>query len=223
MIPVFDRQSSFFGVVSKGEAHQLMKKILFVISLLAAQAQAAMIISEIDLANDRVELVNNCGFVQEISTWWWCNNVNGSPRYSRVSDYAIDSLSTASSYTSINPGEILVINLTAGMLPDANGELGLYAINSFGSAAVIADYVLWGADGNRDFVAENSGIWINNDEIDISGLGVGDTIQLGLGLPGNSAADYSLGAGTLGAANIPEPSVALLSLLGVLGVIHRRR
>ena len=58
--------------------------------------------------------------------------------------------------------------------------------------------------------------------IDISGLGSGETIQLGIGLPGNSAADYTIGAGTIGSGNIPEPAAGVLALLG-LGFLARRR
>ena len=95
--------------------------------------------------------------------------------------------------------------------------------NSFGTASAIEDYVLWGASGIRDLTAENAGIWTDNDSIDVSGLGAGETVQLGIGLPGDSAADYTTGTGTLGSTNVPEPSIGLLALSGLCFLARRRR
>jgi len=185
---------------------------------------AALVISEIDVTNDRVELVNTGAGTENISTYWLCNRVNGSPFYSQVSSATINvGLSTATSL-SIEAGEILVLDLGSGILSAANGELGIYNTNSFGSASAIEDYVLWGANGIRDLVAQNAGIWTDNDSIDVSGLGAGDTIQLSLSQDGNSAGDYSVAAQTLGVAqSVPEPSSLALASLAGIGLLRRKR
>jgi hypothetical protein len=169
---------------------------------IGAIARAEMVFSEADLAGNKVELVNIGAGSVDLSSYWFCNRVNGRPFYLTVSDAGtIDTaLSTARSLR-VAPGEILVLDLRAGFLPDANGELGLYESNIFsGSGAPIEDYILWGADGRRDFVAQAAGIWIDNDWIDVSGLGTGDTIQLALGRPGDQASEYFIGPESLGVA-----------------------
>ena len=164
---------------------------LLVAITLAGAAEGQVVISEVDLAGNRVEIVNAGAGNVNITTWLWCNRINGSPFYSTVASAStIDAaLSTATSLD-VGPGEILVVTLTAGVLPDANGELGLYATGSFSSASEIRDYVLWGAAGIRDFVAAQAGIWIDNNWIDVSGIGPGDSIQLGAGNPGDAASEY---------------------------------
>ena len=175
---------------------------------IAASARADLVLSEIDLLGNKVELVNLGNTTVDISSYWWCNRVNGSPFYSTVASAStIDaSLSTATSFA-IGTGEILVLDLTSSFLPDSNGELGLYNTNIFTSSDAIVDYVLWGANGIRDSVAAAAGIWIDNDSIDVSGLTVGDSVQLSLNAPGNQAGDYFVGLASLGVAqSIPEPS-----------------
>jgi len=175
--------------------------------LVGSLVQAEITISEIDLANDQVEIVNAGTTTEDISSWWRCNRVNGLPFYSTLSSATIDvGFSTSgTSYASFAPGDILLFDST-GLLTDANGEFALYNTNSFGSATAMEDYILWGANGIRDFVAQNAGIWIDNDEIDVSGLVAGDTIQLGLGLPGDQASDYFIGPSTLGVAQSFAPT-----------------
>ena len=159
-------------------------------------------ITELDLAGNQIELANAGTTNVNMTSWWMCNRVNGSPSYSALSNATIDTgLSTATSLD-VAPGEILVLNISSSLLPDANGEFGLYNSSSFTSSTAIEDYILWGADGVRDLVAANAQIWIDNDSIDVSGLGVGETIQLSPGTPGNRASDYFIGPSNLGTVDI---------------------
>ncbi len=180
-------------------------------------APGQMTITEVGLLEDQLELVNTGATTIDMSTWWWCNRVNGSPFYSAVNASTIEaSLSTTTSLASVAPGDIVVFNLSSTILRDPNGELGLYNTNSFGSASAIEDYVLWGANGIRDLTAQTAGIWIDNDSIDHTSLVLGETIQLIAGLPGHQAAHYAIGPSSLGVDNsIPEPATLGLLLAGL--------
>ncbi|NNC90222.1 MAG: hypothetical protein HKN82_17330, partial [Akkermansiaceae bacterium] len=187
-----------------------MKAIFLIptLFLVPLAASAGVVLSEIDLAGNRVELINTGGSAADLTGWWWCNRVNGSPFYALVtSNSTVDAglSSPGATLTNFGAGQVMVLDLTSGFLPDANGELGLYTTNSFGSASAIHDYVLWGGSGIRDLTAQNAGIWIDNDSISVAGLGAGDTIQLKPGLPGNSAADYEIAPSTLGAEQVAAP------------------
>lgn len=189
-------------------------------------ANANLIISEVDLIGNKVELVNIGASSVDTTTWWWCNRVNGSPFYDTVaSSSTIDAgLSTATSFN-VGAGEILVLDISAGFLPNGNGELGLFNSNSFGSASAIEDYVLWGANGIRDIVAQNAGIWTDNSFIPVAGMASGQSFQLGLGNPGNSAPEYFVGGASLGVAqSIPEPaSLVFMVVTACGGFFFRRR
>jgi hypothetical protein len=116
---------------------------------LPGSAPATLTITEVDLANDKAEFVNLTTNTVDASSWWLCNRVNGSPFYPTLASATIDTnLSSATSLV-VAPGEILVLEIV-GLLPDANGELGTYNVNNFGSASAIEDYIAWGAGGIRD-------------------------------------------------------------------------
>ena len=200
---------------------------LSVIVVLSCSLHAEITLNEIDLANNKVEVTNTGGSSIDISTWWYCNRVNGSPFYQQLGssltiDTALSSEGVGASLTSVDPGEILVLDVPSTALPDVNGEFSFYNTNSFGSSAAIEDYVLWGANGIRDIVAQNAGIWTDNDFIDISGIGPGETLQLSPGLPGDDESEYIIGTGTLGAANIPEPATLALAFVSLCLVCRRR-
>ena len=195
-------------------------------ALTAGPAGAQLVISELDLAGDRVELVNIGPSTVDATLWWVCNRVNGPPGfYDPISTLAIDmQLSTGTSYD-VAPGEILVIDVT-GYLPDANGEFALYNTNSFLSAAAIEDYVAYGGNGTRDSVAQTAGIWTNDTFVAIAGIGAGETIQLELDQFGDAADEYFVGDGTLGVAqSVPEPGATLAgaACLLALGCLRRVR
>ena len=205
--------------------------IAVLMSLVASHGSwADLIISEFSLAADQVELVNVGSEVVNIAAYSWCNRVNGSPFYDTVANVSTiePSLSTSGGFT-MSPGDVLVVSLDSPFLPDSNGELGLYSAALFSEPTALVDYVLWGFDGVRDSVAEAAGLWIDNDAIDTSSLGPGETVQLDRNRPGDAASDYILAPDTLGLAqSIPEPSpffcgLALLFLRMGLGRLSRAR
>lgn len=181
--------------------------VLSMASFVGAAAYGQIVISEVDLINNKVELVNLGTNSVDATTWWWCNRVNGSPFYATISGSTIDTnLSTATSLN-IGGGEILVMNVPAGMLPNGNGELGLYKSNSFASTTAMEDYVLWGATGVRDSVAQTKGIWTDNEFIVVTNMTTGDSLQLDVGFSGNDAEEYFVGPSSLGVAQslvVPE-------------------
>lgn len=188
-------------------------------------SSGSIIISEIDLTNNRVELVNTGTSSVDLTNYWWCNRENGSPFYQQINttNSVVDTGLSTGSLASFGAGDILVLDISASFLPDINGELGLYTTNTFGASAAIEDYVLWGNTGIRDAVAEGASIWTDNEFIDISGLSAGESIQLRNGELGNSASEYFLGASSFGV--VPEPSSTLLLSLGALGLglIRKRK
>lgn len=174
---------------------------LALLGLTAGAGFANVVISEVDLANNKLELINTGGSSVDMSSWWFCNRVNGSPFYSTMASASIDVANSTATSLNMAPGELLTLNVSGTILVDANGELGLYNTNSFGSSSAIEDYVLWGANGIRDLTAQNAGIWVDNDAIDLSGAGPGDTIQLSAGQPGNEASHYTVAASSIGSPN----------------------
>lgn len=192
---------------------------------LAGNLQAAIVISEIDLLNNRVELVNT-GSTTNIADWYFCNLVSGSPAYDQVDDRAVVVTALSSvgtSFTNFLGNSILVLEFTSGnFTPNTIGELGLYTTPSYTSASALEDYVAWGADGARDNVADAAGEWLEGAFVDLTGLGAGQTIQANPGTNGASPAEWSIGTSTLGATNVPEPSTAFLGILS-LGLLARRR
>ncbi|MEM6687833.1 MAG: PEP-CTERM sorting domain-containing protein [Planctomycetota bacterium] len=190
-------------------------------------SRGGIVITEVDLANNLIELTNDGIMNVDISTWWLCNRVNGSPFYATVSSAtSINGSSFEASGAAdliLENGDVLVLNVDAGLLPDANGEFAFYNTNSFGSTSAIEDYILWGNPGIRDIVADNAGLWIDNESIDVSGIGAGETIQL-LSGTGVQASEYGIAPATLGfVAAVPEPSVTLVLSAGALIVSARRK
>lgn len=213
-------------MMTRTKALLSLATVLVTALLLSASAQAVTI-TEVDLAGNRLEMVNETAGSFNMSAWQWCNRVNGSPFYSSFGTIGtIDAaLSTpGTSFANFQAGDIMVVTLNDAFLPDAGGEMGIYSSGSFGSAAAIVDYVAWGTPtGFRDTVAQTAGIWTDNDQLALPAAG--DTIQLNFGSPGNAASDYSSAAATLGVF-VPEPSSVAILMLGMLsmaGVVRRRK
>ena len=150
---------------------------------LAPQVGADLVISEVDLATGQVEIVNTGDASVDMTSYRWCNRVNGAPSfYPGVSAATInEALSTASSLD-VGPGQLLVFDLPVTFLPATGGELGLYlpsAAGGFGSRNAMVDYVNWGdSTGVRDSAADDDpAIWETNAAIDVSGAGELDRIK----------------------------------------------
>ena len=187
--------------------------------------QAEIVISEVNFQSNVVEIFNNGPSDVDISTWWICNRVNGSPFYYTIANAtSINPASTEASGVAdliLEAGDVLVLDVTAGFLPPANGEFAFYNSNSFGSSAAIEEYIAWGGDGFRDNVADGAGLWTTGDFIDVTGLSAGDSLQLIPGASSASSSDYVFGAPSFGA--IPEPSSAIVLGLVSTALLVRRR
>jgi PEP-CTERM motif len=208
-----------------------MKKPVFILTAAASLAfssmstQAAIVISEIDLLNNKVELVNTGTSAVDITGYFICNRFNGSPFYTQITLPLVDTVNSTANSLSISSGSVLTVNLTASIVPDASGEIGLYLNGSnFGSSANIVDYVAWGANAARDNVAAAAGIWGDGTFVTVSTITAGQTIQLKQGLAGNVLGDYELAASTIGVNQVPEPtSTVLIAALGMVGILRRQR
>lgn len=190
----------------------------------APSSNGALVISEIDLANNKIEIVNTGTSNINMAGYYFCNRFNGSPFYIALTTALIDAPNSDTSILTLGAGQVLTFQMTAAYIPDLTGEIGLYLNNSnFGLAANMVDYVAWGANATRDSVASTKGIWGNGTFVSVTGITSGQTIQLGQGLAGNSRSDYSLAASTIGFNQVPEPATAFLAALGLLAMTRRRR
>jgi hypothetical protein len=183
--------------------------VYFTFLFLGAVASGNVVISEVDLANSRVELVNIGSLAVNTTNHRWCNKVNGEPDdYPRVSSATINRELSTTPDLVLLPGEVLVFDLTSSFLPQAGGELGLYLpTGSFGSRAAMIDYINWGnSRGVRDSVADNPpAIWEKNAAIDVSSIGPGDSIQLKPGAVGDSVDAYRVASASIGLAQSVVP------------------
>lgn len=203
---------------------------LFAVMLFpGTNAVADIYMTELDLANNVVEIVNDGGADIDITSWWICNRVNGTPFYDTVANaISINGASHEANGVAdliVEAGDVLVLDVAAGFLPDTNGEFSFYNTNSFGSASAIEDYIAWGGPGIRDVVAQNAGIWTVDDFIDVSTLGTGETIQLDGASTGISFSEYFFATETLGQFTaVPEPtSLAVIAFGMAVGLGPRRR
>ncbi|MFP6872679.1 MAG: hypothetical protein VCA55_04140 [Verrucomicrobiales bacterium] len=186
---------------------------------LAVTAPGNVVISEVDLANSRVELVNTGSLAINITNHWWCNKVNGEPDdYPRVSSATINKEFSTTPDLVLLPGEVLVFDLSSSFLPRSGGELGLYRSRSWKDRAAMIDYINWGnSRGVRDTVADDPpAIWEKNAAIDISSAAPGDTIQLKPGAAGDSVNDYQVASASIGLAQSVVPVELRVTGFGTL-------
>jgi hypothetical protein len=185
----------------------------FAFFILAGLAPGNVVISEVDLANSRVELVNNGSLAVNITNYRWCNRVNGAPQfYPRVSSATINKEFSTTPDLVLLAGEVLVFDLSPSFLPPEGGELGLYLpTGGFGSRAALLDYINWGNSlGARDSVADNPpAIWETNAAIDISLINEGESIQIKPGVAGDSVGDYQVAPASIGRAQLAVPVLEL--------------
>lgn len=198
-----------------------MKPIKFIIAIGATLSvlNAELIISEIDILNDKIEIINIGPGNENLTGYRLCNRLNGSPFYPTVAVDLIDAANSDNETLSLDPGEILTLQMGPGFIPDGSGEVGLYLDGSFGSASSQIDYVSWGADGVRDSVAGTKGIWESGTFVDVTGMVAGQTLQLGQGLPGNSKDEYSLAASTIGIDQVSLPTPLLIRSVSRTGAL----
>ncbi len=170
-----------------------------------------LVISEIDLAGNKVEILNTGDSTKSLSGFWFCNLWQGSPVYIPIDSSMILPAQSTTTTLDLPAGGLISLQLSASFITDARGELGLYRnANSFGDAANMQDYVCWGAapsPSSRDLVAASFGIWQLGTFVDIAGITPGQTIQLKEGEDGNSAPDYQLATGTIGFNQVYPPPV----------------
>ena len=68
--------------MDSGEIMQRSFLLLLLFSLTpCSHSIGGIILTEVDLANNIIELVNDGGADVDLSNWWLCNRVNGSPVY----------------------------------------------------------------------------------------------------------------------------------------------
>ena len=130
---------------------KLYLKILFLMITLggASSLSGQIEISEIS-SNGTVELINTSSNTVNVSNYWLCNR----PSYTQLSNLMLEC-----GQLNLAPGETVTVS---GFGLSANGdELGVYTNSSFGSAASLDDYVIWGnrAGSTREAVAVAAGLW----------------------------------------------------------------
>jgi hypothetical protein len=150
-----------FSFSSPSSSHSLIRqklisRILILVALITTatlvKAQFNLdrvIISELSSSGE-IELFNPSTTPVDISEYWVCNF----PDYTRVSN-----LTLISGSLQLAPGATVVVSNFPGF-NSTDGELGLYATNTFGSSAAIRSYIEYGSSGNsRSGVAIAAGIW----------------------------------------------------------------
>ena len=124
----------------------------------------------------KIALKNVSGIAQDVSNWCICNR----PDYEVIGNVAQFSV-LAGDPTDLQPGEVLILELTAGSglrMNAGEGEIGLYHTNGcggWGTAANMEDFVRWGPTGaggsTRETVAVNADLWIGGDIVPPAAVG----------------------------------------------------
>ena len=120
----------------------------------AVDGPAVVIINEV-IGDDKVELKNIGGETIDISTYWLCDF----PSYDQLSNLTVDCGSLM-----LAAGETVTVETVRIDIDGADGEMGLYTTNNFGSSTAMVDYVEWGSTNHgRSQVAVNANIWTSGD------------------------------------------------------------
>ncbi|MCZ6681194.1 MAG: T9SS type A sorting domain-containing protein [Candidatus Poribacteria bacterium] len=123
--------------------------LLIINGSVVPQADAQVMLTEVDYHNDVIEIVNMGASTVDISNWVLC---------SLFTYPSISSLTVVEGSTNLEPGGIVVLSGFA--LNDAGADLGLYDSRNFTSPAAMQSFVQWGSGGNgRESVAVQKGIW----------------------------------------------------------------
>ncbi|MCW1914171.1 hypothetical protein OJ996_11330 [Luteolibacter sp. GHJ8] len=179
-------------------------------------AQAGLVLSEVDLVNNKVEIINTGSTAEDLTGHWFCNLWQGSPVYVQILASQIVAGESSVSTLNMPPGALVTIQSTTSFITDMRGELGLYKNgNNFGDANNMTDYLAWGGDAIRDSTAATLGIWGNATSVSVTGIAAGQTIQLKQGEDGNAFTDYELAVSTIGINQVippvPDPKIVSIS------------
>ena len=177
---------------------------------------SALLVTELDFSSNTIEITNTGSTSFAGSTLEWCV------------PFAYGTLES-SSFTYIS-GEVRTYNVSS--LTNVGGDdLWIYLNRSggFSDMSAVITGAVWGSDqsgqGRVDAAVSGSSAWgSNTDFISTSGLGAGQTLQLDPANPvSGSSANWSIGTANLGTFAIPEPSSLLLTSLGGLLLLARKR
>ena len=115
---------------------------------------ANIVINEVN-GSDEIEITNTGDASQDISSYWLCNF----PAYTQISNLDL----ICGDDLILEPGEFVTVDAGFNVDP-ADGEMGLYNTNSFGSSTAMVSYVEWGSTGHtRSSVAVAAGVWTSGD------------------------------------------------------------
>jgi len=161
--------------------------LLFLILFTFTLSESQVVINEVQETGS-VELKNLGSTTVDISNYWLCDF----PSYRRLNN-----LNLVSGSLNIPAGGLVVVD-NFNFIDSADGELGLYTTNSFGSAAALEDYIEWGSSGHgRSGVAVAAGIWTSGAFIPA----FAPNLSLQYTGTGNSPASYYEASETLGSEN----------------------
>ncbi|WP_298900054.1 T9SS type A sorting domain-containing protein [uncultured Psychroserpens sp.] len=167
-------------------------KVVFLFFFLFAVSfsQAQIVINEVK-ENGSVELKNLGATTIDVSTYWLCDF----PSYRQLNN---GSITVESGNLNMTPGAILEIS-GFNFIDSADGELGLYSTNSFGSSSAIVDYIQWGSGNHgRANVAVDAGVWSSATDFIPA---FGESLSLQYDGTGDSPSDYFEDTDTLGSDN----------------------
>ncbi len=147
-------------IINQQKARVIPWLMVFAVMLFNVQLNAQIVINEI-LPGGTIELKNIGTTTVDVSGYWLCDF----PAYQQISNSSLDCGNSV-----MAPGDILAVN-DFNVVSAADGEIGLYNTNSFGSASALEDYVEWGSTGHqRSSVAVAAGIWTAGDFVPAFGV-----------------------------------------------------
>ncbi|MCD2260984.1 hypothetical protein KWG70_17330, partial [Psychroserpens sp. XSD401] len=169
-----------------------LNKVVFLFFFLFSVSflQAQIVINEVK-ENGSVELKNLGATTIDVSTYWLCDV----PSYRQLNS---SSITVETGSLNIAPDAILEIS-GFNFIDSADGELGLYSTNSFGSSSAIVDYIQWGSGNHgRANVAVAAGVWSSATDFIPA---FGESLSLQYDGTGDSPSDYFEDTDTLGSDN----------------------
>ncbi|MEM8906542.1 MAG: hypothetical protein AAGD05_01745, partial [Bacteroidota bacterium] len=142
----------------------MKKLILYVLGLILINGfslNAQVVINEV-ASPGTIELKNIGDSTVNVTNYWLCDF----PSYQRIGN-----LNLQCGNLMMAPGDILVVD-DFNVVSAADGEMGLYSNNSFGSSTGLESYVEWGsADHQRSSLAVEAGVWTAGDFVPAFGEG----------------------------------------------------